>query len=112
MEEHKGAVWARKSKCAVPARMSKVDAMMAGGGSIGVVAAVVAVFGVADSSLFNDNWCCTVTTNSTMAEVASPVPLPTWRDEGSNLIQLLLNLGVCLLGILHGNTLRYCSHLL
>ena len=70
-----------------------------------MVAAVVAVFGVADWSLFNDNWCCTVAKNSTMAEVASPAPLPTWRDAGSNLIQLLLNLGVCLLGILHGNTL-------
>ena len=75
-----------------------------------MVAAVVAVFGVADSSLFNDNWCCTVAKNSTMAEVASPAPLPTWRDAGSNLIQLLLNLGVCLLGILHGNTLLLAVH--
>ena len=78
MEEHKGVVPARKSKFVAPARMSKVDAIMAGGGGIGVVVAVVVVFGVVDSSLFNDNWCCTVTTNSTMAEVASPAPLPTW----------------------------------
>ena len=46
MEEHKGVVPARKSKCAVPAMKSKVEAMAAGvpiyGGGGNNAAAVVA----------------------------------------------------------------------
>ena len=85
MEEHTGVVPARKSKCMVPVMKSKVEAIATGvpiygggGNAAAVAAAVVAGFGVADSSLFDDNWCCTGTVNSTMAEVASPAPLPTW----------------------------------
>jgi hypothetical protein len=55
MEEHRGVVPARKSKCAAPARKSKVEAMAAGGGGIRTVAAVVTVIGIADLSLFNDH---------------------------------------------------------
>ena len=85
MEEHKAMVPTRKSKCVVPLMKSKVEAMAAGvpiygggGNGAAVVASMVqwrlARFGVADSSLFDDNWCCIGATNSTMAEVASLSP--------------------------------------
>jgi hypothetical protein len=124
MEEHKGVVPAKKSKCMVPVMKSKVEAIAAGvsiyggGGNDVAVVAVVAGIGVADSSLFDNNWCCTGAMNSTMAEVALPAPLPYMGGflslhrhlqiggmQGAIAIQLLLNLGVCLLGNLHGNTL-------
>jgi hypothetical protein len=79
---------------------------------------MAAGFGVADSALFDDNWCCIGATNSTMAEVALLAPLHTCAGflslhhhlligvmQAAIIIQLILNLGVCLLGIQHGNTL-------
>jgi hypothetical protein len=85
MEEHKAMVPARKSKCAVPLMKSKVEATAtevpiygSGGNGTVVVTLVVqwrlARFGIADSSLFDDNWCCIDATNSTMAEVILLAP--------------------------------------
>jgi hypothetical protein len=107
MEEHKAMVPARKSKCAVPLMKSKIEAMATeipiyggGGNGAAIVASMVqwrlARFGIADSSLFDDNWCCIGATNSTMAEVALPAPSlhgwfpfpssppPNWCDIASN----------------------------